>query len=534
MKRQRVIQMALASLSSVAWLGVSSWTSADAASIWTNLASQATLKISVTGYPDQQFAEQEDAYQGNLLQGSAWQGFSHQGGRELDIHLPQPAVVHALSIGVRQYLPMGIYYPSYVQFEVRENGVWHTLGRVYNDRSRIGLRDSSQRFTLYFPPTQGQTFRILFPVHVWVFARQIACMGTYQAVSDAKTANDYPISSVTPANTTGQALTPASANQIENMLLVNVSPDSPLYTSSQFASLVAYDNQQNEPVAPFFNTILFLADGSVQDNKSAWNQYLGNLFSSHGQLAQLQEAVYQDNAKLGTPNAVENVVLTLPSTPYNGGDFGEIDGQDLSFNPTLTHPFAVQAREAAIQWFLQKAVQDFAAGAYPNLRLAGFYWQREDCPSDALGEKQLIQYSSALLAKDKLPLLWIPFYAASGVTAWEHLGFQAAWLQPNYAELGNQAFPARLTNAADIAERYGMGLELEWTRLTPNGETLYVQQLQQFAADGLGQGVSHAFYDGANFLSHAEASANPFTRAIYDDTYDFVSGQYNKIGAPIQ
>jgi hypothetical protein len=499
-----------------------------------NLATNASLEVHVTGIRDEKFESQEFDYQGNLVSGTAWRGFSHQGGRDIDVTLPQPSTVTSLSIDLRQNLQLGISYPATVQFQVRQNGEWHLLGAVENNFSRMDLGDTTQRFTLHIAPTVGQHFRIYFPVGVWVFARDVEVNGKPVVESSAKTGQQYPTVAPQVAKFT-HALTPLNTRSlgIANMLLVNASPDTREYTEHDFKPLVAYENSSGQMVGRFFDTILFLADSSTPDTKAGWEQYCQTLFSPTGELANLNAAVAADNKALGTPGVKEKVVLTIPMPQYGDGTFGTVSGQNLSFVPSPQHPFAVQSREAAIQWLFNKLWSGYESGNYSNLQLSGFYWEREDAPPKAVGEQRLIAYTKSLATTKQMPLFWIPFYSADGWERWNKLGFTAAWLQPNYEELGSAAFSSRLTSAEQVATNCGMGLELEWTTLDANGETLYVHQLEQFAQSGYAVGVSHAFYDGTDFLVHAAYSQNPFTRALYDYTYDFVSGNYAKIGGVI-
>jgi hypothetical protein len=101
-----------------------------------------------------------------------------------------------------------------------------------------------------------------------------------------------------------------------------------------------------------------------------------------------------------------------------------------------------------------------------------------------------------------LRFLWIPYYDAEGWERWHALGFDEAWVQPNY--FFNRDVPAsRLDSAAARAVRRGMGLEIEFDgrllatpgfgdRLGPYLEVL--RRYPQLAARSL------AVYDGGGAL----------------------------------
>lgn len=494
----------------------------------TDLATNASISTKVTGFSDPLFEQQEQAYQAPLTGSEAWHGFSYQGGRDITITLPQTSTVDAMSIDLRQDVGLGVYYPKDVQFEVMHNGTWYQLGTVTNAIPNSDRKDTSQEFLLHFAPVVGQEFRIHFDVGVWVFAREVHVYGT--PGSDGSTgfsAALQPVQESGSISSTAMSPSDTRAYGIKNMLLVNASSSDPStqYSVQDFLPMVGYTDSNGNVKGHMFDTILFLADGTIPQTKSGWESYLNNLFSGGNQLANLDAAVAQQNQALQDPNYMEKVVLTIPYPAYGTQDFGTINGTNINFSGSPTDPDAIQARTEALNWFVTKLLADWNAAHFQHLQLTGLYWQNEQVTMGAPGEKTLIQNAVTLAHENQLPLFWIPFFAAHDALHWQTLGFDAAWLQPNFVEQGDNANASRLSSAMAEAAQSGMGVELELTGIDSENATLYVQSLQQFEQGGFGANVSHAYYDATNYLVQAAQSNNPFTRALYDDTYQFMHQQ---------
>ena len=133
-------------------------------------------------------------------------------------------------------------------------------------------------------------------------------------------------------------------------------------------------------------------------------------------------------------------------------DFGAVEpgGRSLDFSREPD-------RLAAMQWYIRTALERWKKTDAPHVRLAGFYWldERIQPPTRAV-VRQTAEYLHSLGMK----LYWIPFFGAEGIEGWRQLGIDAAMLQPNYSTM-SMSRPSRLAEAARIARRFGMGVELE-------------------------------------------------------------------------
>ena len=503
-----------------------------------NLTGLTTLSTAVTGQPDVFFSNLEKPYQNSLSSNTAWTGFCRQGGREVTVQFPQYVDVTQIQITMEQNPVKGVYYPSDVAFQAESYGQWYTLGAVPSSASSF-VKSSGVTTQTYTFNSQGFTanaVRLKFPVAVWVFAQGLRVYGSTTAQGQGLNTLGYklsessqpsPITSEPSPSQNSGPLTPTSPNDygIRNMLLVQTGMYKNLgtWSVSDFEPMLGYVNDSGYMDAPLFDTMLFLPYTNEIDKMAYWTRYLNDLFSANTQLGALNQAVAATNQTLGRPGYKEKVVLTIPYFPYGANAFGNIGGKPVNFAGSKADPTAINAREAALNWYVGTLLAKWRAANYQNLQLAGLYWDEEHYKAAAPAEQTLLNAAEALAKQNNLPLFWIPFYGAGGSLHWSDLGFNAAWLQSNYIEQGANASVSRITNAISEVNQTGMGIEVELNDLSSVSATLYQTFLQTLASHNLGGSlVSHAYYDGSKLLLDSEQSTNPTTRKFYDETAWFI------------
>ncbi|GMA63461.1 DUF4855 domain-containing protein [Alicyclobacillus fastidiosus] len=496
----------------------------DPAATQQDLTNLGTVSTTVTGLADSVFEEDEQKYQHYALTDDFnWTGFCHQGGRDVTIQFPNPVDVQHVEITMEQNAAQGIYYPSDVQFEAYSNGQWYSLATQPTSIPESDDTNTTQVFQ--FNSSAGietDEIRLSFPVNLFVFARGLDIAGSTTSVGA------LPTSLVVPAQSTSVgALTPNALNAhgIANMLLVPTGSYGPLGTWSEgdFVPMLEYINPSGQAVAPLFDTMLFSPYANVPDTVDGWTAYLNDLFQPGQQLSALNGAVALANESLNRPGYKEKVVLSIPYFPYGAVNFGSVDGQLLDFDGTAADPDALNARDAAMSWYVNTLLNEWRSANYQNLELVGLYWDHEQFNPGLPGEQQIFEQAQMLAHSNGLPLFWIPFYGANGTSQWQTLGLDTAWLQPNYIEQGAGANINRISNAEKIATHNGMGIEVELTALDATTESLYQTFLNELSNDGFGSNnVSHAYYDGSKLLLDAEQSANPAERQVYDETAAFM------------
>lgn len=493
----------------------------------TDLTSLGTISTTVTGLPDATFLGQEQSYQQPLTSNIGWRGFNRQGGRDITIQFTKPVDVQHIAIMMLQDQPLGVYFPDDVEFEFEQNGQWYSAGKRYSAIPQSDEKVMTQ--TYQFNQSQGvetTAVRLHIPVAVWVFARGLSITGS-------TTEQGLPASRYTSVPATAKEVGPLApsnprAHGISNMLLVETGDHGSegRWTTDDFKPMVAYINQNGQISGSMFDTMLFLPYNSIDDTATGLTNYLNDLFAPNQQLSALDAAVAQTNQALNRPDYKEKVVLTIPYFSYGTHDFGQVDGQDIQFGGSASDLNGLQARETALNWYLSSLLKKWKAADFQHLQLVGLYWDEEKYEETMPGERDLLANAVQTVHSDQLPLFWIPFYGADKTEDWQTLGFDAAWIQPNYVEQGDSANDSRISNAMQTAKQSGMGIEVELTGLDAAHQQLYNTFLQKLDMEGFGQNqVSHVFYDGSKLLVSAANSTNLADRLAYDSTAAFIQGK---------
>lgn len=491
-----------------------------------DFAPVSTIAVSTTGPTDAVFAAAEAKYNAPLVGSTQWHGFLQQMGRNIQITLPQPQTVSSVSIEMKQVPKIGVYFPDHVTVEVEHNGTWYLAASVNSLTPTWSNSNSSEIFTANLGNVQAQDIILRFPVSGWVFARQIHVWG-YQNTPP----NPFPAWPTVPKEyNTAMTTSDVRAHGIRNMLLVYTGAGSSQSTWSvhDFLPMTGYMNSKGRITGRMFDTMLFLPSGKLQETQSAWLAYLNNLFTPGSQLAALNQAVATTNWAVSGPGSLnykEKVVIGIPQPNFGSGVWGTVNGVSLNFNGTWNDTNAVQARIAAVQWYVNTLIQKWKAANLSDLQLTGLYWIDEKVNYRTPADLSVIQASGAFANAVNLPLFWIPYYDAAGIQNWQSHGFTAAWLQPLYLDTGNTN-PQRLTNAVQLAQDTGMGIEIEapWEVVSmPAYRNLYLQMLTTLENDKMAGNVSHAFYAGSKVLVTAAYATNAADRSVYDATYKFMN-----------
>lgn len=500
-----------------------------------DLTSLSTITTTTTNVPDPTFQKVQAKYQKqSVTSTTGWVGYARQGGRKITLTFPRQVDVHHMQITMRQDAQAGIYLPKDVKFEVREGKDWYAVGTQKPTISEDNQKDQTETF--HFNSNlgvEGSAVRISFPVGVFVFARGLEVTGntTWDGQYVSWNKNEL----VPPQHNDLYALSGATGNDygIDNMLLVSTGAYGKLgtWTEQDFWPMVGYVNPEGYVNTGLFNTMLFTPYSKVHDTVKGWTNYLNDLFAPDQQLSALNVAVGKSNRldTLYRPGFKEKVVLNIPYFPIGKHDFGTVNGTDLNFAPTPQDPTAMKARSTALQWYLNQVLARWQQADFQHLKLVGLYWNDEQMHVTDPAEVQLLYQAENTAQQNFLPIFWIPFYGANEESKWKSLGFNAAWIQPNYIEQGKNAQTSRIQDAIATAQNNGMGIEVELTSLKPLDAQLYNTFLEQLTLSHFdGNNVSHVFYDGSKLLVKAANSSNPQQRAIYDKTAAFINGAFTQ------
>ena len=239
------------------------------------------------------------------------------------------------------------------------------------------------------------------------------------------------------------------------------------WRQANFLPYVAYVDSAGKPRDWFYDAFLFMMfSGSPSGatyisgatDRRDWEFYLDEEFAPGRELAALDATIGSASRDMGMPARSVPIIAMIPYPSAKQKDFGDADGDGA------TEDFSTDnGRRKAVRWFLREFKARWEARRFRHLKLWGFYWMNEGIsPADEAIVKATADEVHSLDCK----FHWIPWFNAPGVTKWRELGFDLTIMQPNYAFIpprGLRRIPDenRLTTAANICRRLGMGIEME-------------------------------------------------------------------------
>ena len=522
-----------------------------------NLALHAPYTVSLppsSSYPDTNGTELTDGVYGNAsnFYDAAWQGHSGSFDRSIVVDLQEPKSITSIKANFMEDRGPGIYGPDEVRISVSLDG--QNWARVANAAkpSGSGVRTvpyvwdgAVDGLPAHQPPGEmiyARYVKIYFVLNVWGFIDEIEVRGKDGRVEGAVelTADEVP--------QTEEFLQAGEATGGINdlVLFYNGQYANNLgdWNASQFAPYVAYVDSEGQPVEWMFDGGLFLGLSSAygrsfvetswqpSSKKEDWEWYLDKTFNaSNGDAAQLNEAVRQAGIALQDPNHKMKVVVMVPLPSTTVTDFGDVDGDGISEN--FNDPDLGQVnKEKAVNWYIESLLTTWNAANYSNLELVGFYWMHEAANPE---DQAVIRYTSDLVHSHGKKFFWIPYYNAASYYKWKDLGFDAMAQQPNHYFTSGTGYE-RITAAAQIAKKFGAGLEIEFDDGVFTNAALrqkfidYLKGAEEYGYEG---DVFRAYYQDIRTLLKAAASDHERDRRVYEWIHDLVKGNPLDLSDPI-
>ncbi len=464
-----------------------------------------------------------------------WVGYLSQDSRTITVNLGQVDTIRSLSARFLQAARWGIYGPERVLFDVSANGQkWQRVADVTNPTPQDSPTVATEVVSTGRLHVAAQYVRIQFPVDTWTFVSQLDAVGVPGVAAGTARAEGNNAGISPNMGYAGYDHSGGAHHILLTYLLEPAKLNPAVYpwvlTPSQWLPQIAYLNSSGQIQNWYFKTILALPGGYPLTSQSSWQLWLDDLFNQgtwnnpaqSTQLPALNRTVGQVKQALHDPSYRENVILAVPYPNAAISNWGTLGGQTMNFATTTD-------RIAAVQWFIQQAMQDWNASHFTNLHLAGFYWYNESVNLAVAGEKTLIKTTAETVHALGRRFYWIPYFEAPGYKLWRQLGFNLAMMQPNFA-FQSLTNPIRLTEAAQLAQHYGMGLEMEfpYSVLNPasssvlSGTNRYLLYQDAALAYGYAKGVPLAWYQNTqNLLSDYQGH-----RYVYDLVYQFLQGKY--------
>ncbi|MBO4340752.1 MAG: DUF4855 domain-containing protein, partial [Bacteroidales bacterium] len=263
----------------------------------------------------------------------------------------------------------------------------------------------------------------------------------------------------------------------------------PSWTARRFASHVSFEGKWLfdaflciDGWDPVRNLSYSVTPSRSSATRESWEDLADAWLGEDGALKGLDKAVSE--AALGAPPKPRHIVMSVPdpirysffgnsasSTTY----WGAIDGVAMDFSKT-------EDQIRAYRWYMDLCRKLFHERGFSHLELAGFYVLSEELPLDpefyrSCGQSYqsgiddwnwekknweiIVPEVAAYAHACNEGLWWVPYHMAPGYKVWKNLGFDMAWMQPNYYWDHDQiSHPLTVTEGA--IKTYGMGIELEF------------------------------------------------------------------------
>jgi len=505
-------------------------------------------------YGDTDGKELTDAAFGSAdMYDAAWQGHSGEWPlRTAVVDLGQICAVEQVSMNFLQKSGSGICLPSRFSVYVSSDGL--TWAALYDEKTSAA---ADGVHTLQWLGGAGQPgsktdaarvaaryVRVDAELNGWLFFDELEVLGQTQAGDAVTLPQD--------ANFEGAfLLSGPQTGGIRDMVLMYNGPykdygGNPGYgnwSKADCKPYAAYVDENGRARDVMFDSALFLAQsspetghlfiessdyGATPSNLADWQNYISKTIDRGGDMDALDAAVAETAAELEHAGLKMKVTVMVPFPDALCTDFGVLDGAALDLSGEAD-------AQKALDWYLAEVLRRFEAADYKNLEFAGFYWMHE-----TNYRSSLIRYASEKAQTLGYPMLWIPFYNASGWNRGGDMGLSAVALQPNHFFPSGGPSQERIRDAAALAKMYGLGMELEMDDRVFNDLDKYNKYL-----DYLNGGVKYGFigpdscvyrnwYNGIKTLLEASTGVNPYTgkadpvaRALYDFTYQAIRGTYS-------
>ena len=510
-------------------------------------------------YPDTDDELTDGIYGTKTYPDNAWQGHHKDDGAEQAVlfDLESPKSIKRISVNFLHYPSAGIGFPSKVSVDVSMDGEsWCGLSEILSKKASGYEYIATQRFfwdgdedgiptlPIDINMIYAQYIRIKFTIQEknWAFLDQVDIWG--------KDGKEDGAGVLIPEDDPEEEL-PEGADYMRcgeetggtNNLVLLYNHVDRVWKKKDIIPYLSYVDEQGKIKDWFFDGVLYLGlrtpegntfDTSTQNpsNKEDWEWYLHRTFKPGGDMWELNSAAQKVTKKLGDWDRKIKVFLMIPYPSPQQSNFGDIDGSgNLNFNhEQINADTAFANRKKAIDWYIDTALENWNQNCYSNLELVGFDWLGEEVNTGVPHEEDLVKYTSNVVQEQGYKHLWIAYYNAAGRDKWKEYGFDMAIIQPNYY-FDNYAKPDRLKEASFFARKYGTGMEMELdeavTKSDPTGKekrAKYKKYLDDGTEYGYTGDVLKAYYQGGTALLTSSESETEEIRAVYDDTYHFVTG----------
>lgn len=483
-------------------------------------------------------------------------GFIRGDKRVITIDLGEEMTVRRVEASFFQDKGWGVYFPERITFSLSSNGAaWTDLGTVPAPVAASTPGSFFKKYTVGGFNYIGRYVKVEVPTNVWVFMDEIQAFGQPGIAEGAQKPNPTPVQ---PQPRQGFPKAGAAVGNASQQVLIYggaypASPSLITWTAADFKPYLTYVNTAGSSQDFMFDSFLFIplakaASGrdygpaANPSNKVDWEAYLDHTFAADQQLNALDRAVATAREALNDHSFKAKVVITIPYASPLQASFGDVDGDGISENfnhDQVGTQAAATNRVKADKWYVDQALARWQAAGYQNLDLVGFYWYGENVKYNLSPvEEQVMSEVIGYIHDRGYKVNWIPYVQGEGFRHWQRLGFDQVNMQPNY--MFHNVTVDRLAQNANMAEQYGMGIEMELDnrilQATPAGAAARAKFVA-YMDYGWQTGYMHAFnnwYQQVRTLQYASQSTDPEVRRMYDLAYLWIKGTYKPSGHPGQ
>jgi len=304
------------------------------------------------------------------------------------------------------------------------------------------------------------------------------------------------------------------------------------WTKEALMPYVAYVDEQGIPQDWFFDSFLFI---EFATDNGTWIHYhredtplptiddwvwlADGWFRPTTGLIGLEQAVAEVADKLGPADRKAKVVIGMPVPSTDDTAFGPLPGEQNKLDFSATDD-----RLQALQWYIQRVLDQWREHDYQHLELMGFYWTAEETKAP---DYELIRHTSDYLHAMGYKLFQIPY--SGDFSVWREIGFDAIMRHPWYYTIKNEEPPlANLLAAAKLARMYNTGIELELDGRVLTDEKFrerFIAAMDAGAHYGWMQGAMMSYYEGGGAVKQLAATPE-VGRDLYRKLYEYVKGTY--------
>lgn len=248
-------------------------------------------------------------------------------------------------------------------------------------------------------------------------------------------------------------------------------------------------------------------------NKEDWKKLADYYLQSETAMGALDQSISNAAKRIGNPPTKRKVIVGVPEPIKDQKDWGSLDnGRVIDFAND-------KDRIDACKWYVDYVRAKFKTMKYKNIELAGFYWIAEE----ATNTRTIVNQLGAYMNKLNYTFNWIPYFKSDGYDQWKKLGFNYAYLQPNY--FFNDKTPlSQLNEACQLAKDYNMDMEMEFDERALQGWGYRLTNyMKAFKDNDIWRTRRLAYYQGDLALYQLYKSNKEEDKKLYYEFCKFVA-----------